>query len=565
MTRISALPRRQWSETTIPDEVVDRVTAALKTPHGEQRLFPVQALALLEWLEGRLFANLPVGGGKTLIALLGLALAKAKRPMLFVPGSLKGKTKRDYAFYRQHWSILPNIRIESYEKLARTPKFPDSVPEDHILRKGFLWQANPDVIACDEAFALRKVDEAACAKKLNRFWGERRPRIMVLGGTLVRDTVLDYMHMLLWTHGNQAPIPLDYDQRKQWAFCLDPDVAERPSLDILTPHLGELPTYTAAVEAYQSRLCETPGVMIGTRSWDGASLYWFGHLHRDPATDKAFRDLRDQALAPDGYPLPDFGPASWGVARQLALGGYYYQDPKPPEEWLAARRTWCWECKEFLDKNDQYDSEGAVVDAIARGQAQHLAGARRDWEAVKNQYDPDKHKKWAWLSDAALKHCEKWGRSRKSGIIWVEFREFGFELSRRTSWPYYANGGLDAAGRRIEDGSGVIIASIDSNFQGRNLQHWADNLVTSFPPENWKVEQLAGRTHRYGQRNDAVTIDFLLGCVEDYACYYRVMRDSDAQLRREGQRLKILTGDHELPKVPVGVAAFEKKRGKSGI
>jgi hypothetical protein len=53
------------------------------------------------------------------------------------------------------------------------------------------------------------------------------------------------------------------------------------------------------------------------------------------------------------------------------------------------------------------------------------------------------------------------------------------------------------------------VASIAAHGQGKNLQTaFSRNLITTFPANDGIVEQLVGRTHRYGQPKPEVTVDY---------------------------------------------------------
>jgi hypothetical protein len=50
--------------------------------------------------------------------------------------------------------------------------------------------------------------------------------------------------------------------------------------------------------------------------------------------------------------------------------------------------------------------------------------------------------------------------------------------------------------------------SIRSHGTGLNLQKSSDNLVLCWPSSGKTCEQLVGRTHRYGQQADTVTMAY---------------------------------------------------------
>ncbi len=117
LERILALPRR---EPTANAELVEGLTAVLKTPQGTQTLREVQALALHDiGVHRGGFLPVGVGEGKTLISLLAPYVLDAKRPLLLLPASLIEKTERERKLLSRHWRIHRDIRLVSYEMLGR--------------------------------------------------------------------------------------------------------------------------------------------------------------------------------------------------------------------------------------------------------------------------------------------------------------------------------------------------------------------------------------------------------------------------------------------------------------
>jgi hypothetical protein len=129
----------------------------------------------------------------------------------------------------------------------------------------------------------------------------------------------------------------------------------------------------------------------------------------------------------------------------------------------------------------------------------------------------------------------------------------GEELARRTGAPYFRQEGLDKQGRNLEAFSDAIkagkekvipiIASIDACQAGFNLQPWHRNLITA-PPSGGKTwEQLVGRTHRDGQEADAVEVDVMIGCVENFESWEKALSEAQMAVDAMGDSQKILIAD----------------------
>ena len=93
---------------------------------------------------------------------------------------------------------------------------------------------------------------------------------------------------------------------------------------------------------------------------------------------------------------------------------------------------------------------------------------------------------------------------------------------------------------------GVVVASIDANREGKNLQgHWYRNLVTTPPTTATWWEQLIGRTHRRGQASDEVHVDVLMGCRENY--------DALLTALARAQNIRVAIHAHQDVNQPIGV------------
>jgi hypothetical protein len=150
------------------------------------------------------------------------------------------------------------------------------------------------------------------------------------------------------------------------------------------------------------------------------------------------------------------------------------------------------------------------------------------------------------------------------GIVWVEHVEFGRELSRRSGVPFYhAKGRDEAAGRFVEDHppGHMMICSIASNSEGRNLQAWNQNYVVCPPPNGAQWEQMMGRTHRDGQEAEEVSFRPYVGCYEHAACFHQAVADSRYQQDLQGQAQKLQYADVEFPSMETVVGRATRAGG----
>jgi hypothetical protein len=539
LDRILALPRRRWEDRGAL--LAGKVTEYLRTPRGEQQLRPIQAAALVEIHDYR-GGLLPirVGGGKTLISLLSFVVLGARRPVLLLPAKLIDKTYREMPEYRKHWLIPGNVRMMSYEILGRPQHAND------------LEEAAPDVIVCDEAHKLKN-SSAAVTKRVKRYMKAHPDTVFIaMSGTIIKRSLEDFVHLAEWALKRMNPTPVAFQDRIAWGMALDETKDDEgrlaPGALIELCNAEERAKYaedplTTTRIAFRRRLTETPGVVASQDGQLGVSLRIDSVQPEVRGIDEALFKLRTEWERPDDEPIID-AIELWRHLREVGGAGLYYRwNPKPPDEWLAARRAWAKMCREILKHNRSgLDSESQVVHAVDQGYYPVAKGVLDAWRLVRDSFTPKTEA--VWLTQDILNFCADWMR-REAGIVWVEHVEFGRTLSLITGVPFYQRQGKDMEGRPIElhpPGS-PMIASIQSNAEGRNLQAWSKNLITSPPTSGAIWEQLLGRTHRDGQKADEVTATVLVVVKEQAAAFERACRDARAQTHLTGQEQKLSYAD----------------------
>jgi len=555
LARVINLPRRIWTDEEA-DQLTTQLTEVLRTAYGTMTLRPIQAVALYEiGTLGGLFGPMRVGAGKTLISLLAPAVAFSKRPLLLIPAKLAGKTERDQRALGRHWLLPPYVRVMTYEWLGR------------VQAAEALAAYYPDLIIADECHKLKNL-KAAVTRRVRRYFVEHpETRMVAMSGTVTKRSLKDYAHIIQWCLKDGRPLPEKFKEVELWADALD----ERKG-QVRRAHPGALITLCneeekdlwvkgeprrAARQAYRRRLVDTPMVIATRETPIDASLSVEAvEVPVEPATDDAFEALRRDWVTPDGWPISD-GIAMFRHARELGLGFYYVWDPRPPAYWLAARSDWCAYVRQVLSRSRTLDSELAVAQALRQGRNDEIGLALLDaWHDVRKDFEPNTVPRW--VDDSVLKFCVKWMR-RNNGIVWTEHTHFARMLSKLSGVPYYGRKGLNDDKQAIEDHSPTepLIASIQSNGEGRNLQNWSLNLVTSFPPNGAMVEQLLGRTHRDGQEADEVGVQVIMTCAEHVGAIWQAHSDSQYVEDSTGSPQKLMVADIEAP--TADQLAFTKK------
>lgn len=537
LIRIVREPRRVLSNEDL-QRLADQMTAALKTPTGTMSLRPLQAAALYEiGTVGGLFGPLRVGLGKTILSLLAPVACFAQRPLLLVPAKLVGKTNRDRAFLSQHWDIPVFMRIMTYEWLGR------------VQASDALEQYRPDFIFADEVHKLRNRSAAVVRRVFRYMAAHPETKFAGASGTITKRSLHDYAHIILWALKNKTPLPKNYSDLELWADALDERKgqikrADPGALEVFCNEeekkLWATDKHRAARLAFRRRLVETAGVVASVETPIDATLsVQAQEFPVSAALEAAFLKLRTDWETPDGWPIMD-GLDLFRHSRELALGFFYKWDPRPPDHWLVARKAWSKFVRQALKHSQQHDSELQVR------RAHPDAPELRAWQAVVGEFEPNTVP--VWIDDSALKFCAEWAKQEK-GIIWTEHTVFGERLASDFGLAYYGRGGLNAAGRPIESHpvGTPLVASIQSNAEGRNLQAWSTNLVTSFPPNGGASEQLIGRTHRDGQEADEVSFDVLCLCAEHVGALWQAVKDCRYVADSTGSPQKLLLAGIDFP------------------
>lgn len=548
--RIQSLGWREWDDYTMRN-CADYYTAKLKTHTGTMRLRPIQAAALHEVLTyGGVFGAIAVGGGKTLLSLLSASVAQAIRPLLLLPANLIEKTRREWRVLANHWRITPSIQIQSYETLGREGA------------AKFLEGQDFDFIFADEAHRLKNV-KAGVTRRVARYMHLRpSTRFNAVSGTLIpKDEIKEFAHIIVWCLKSGAPVPMKAGELDEWNECLSSKsknplriVTPGPLLEFAKPEDYDGDEKATARRAFRRRLLATPGVIASLNDDVTCSLYISATTYTpNGATEENFRRLREEWCTPDGWALSE-AVAIWRHARELALGFHYVWDPRPPLEWLDARRQWAQFVRLVISHSKSLDTELVVRNAVKSGalNATNKEGVPgielwNRWAELAPTFTISP--KAIWHDDGALKLCQKWAKDGP-GIIWTEHSFFGHALAQYAGLQYYGEEGRNASGGFIDDADpkSTIVASAKANSVGRNLQAWNRNLITSSPAGAPAWEQLLGRTHRHGQTADQVIADVLVACREHFDSFNKA-----CELARSGEQLighskhKLLIADIDFP------------------
>jgi len=557
--RILRLPKREWNDL-LADGYAEKLSEYLRTPTGTMTLRPAQVALLTEVCDYRgAFGALGIGQGKTLISGLVPTICNAQRPLLLAPAKLRAKTARDFAALRKHWLIHPRIEFMSYEQLSRSSA-------DAILEA-----LNPDCVVADEAHKLKNLG-AACTKRWRRQMKKNPDTIFVpLSGTAVSRSLKNFWHLFLWALPPELmPLPRIHKELVEWALAVDEkvDAWQRNAPGVLLEFaegIIEENEISRARKGLRERLRVTPGFVATIDTGVEASItIEFVEPPKSKSIDDALEQLRETKTTPNGETL-DTPLARWQFAQSLAHGFYYKWIPTPPKTWIYARKNWGKYVRGVLEHSNRFLSPMDVQSGVEKGKIKdnrHKVPSfekpdkfvdktptqmLQEWltarDAFKHKVEP------VWIDDSRLRWIvDNYLKPKKDEdpfIIWVQHVAIGDKLSELSGCPFFQQQGLDKKGRSIEQVPPQnVIASIGGCKEGLNLQHsWYRNFILEMPTTGVDAEQLIGRTHRSGQKEDSVEILILNACQENMAAYEQALADAKLQEDLLGQPQRLLLAD----------------------
>jgi hypothetical protein len=528
--RVMALPRRVLDLDSVPD-----VTSLFQKEGGALRFWPIQSAALVEAsLADGLFAPIGVGYGKTLIALALPEAMNSKKAVLLVKSDLKRQLEREAeGFYGKHFDLpLDRITVVAYAQLS-------SAKHATILD-----DVGPDLIVADEAHALRHQSSARTKRFLRYFREHPACRFAGLSGTMTNRSIKDYAHLLELALRKNSPLPRGYREINDWAGALDVD----PEYPMRSGALKQLCQNGENVrEGFQRRLVETEGVVATEEGALGTSLVIRRLPIAIPSRVVATIEHVEAKWELGGDELATASEKA-RVIKQLNCGFYYrwaWPNNRPDTEWLDARAEWNREVREkLLRATEGLDSPLLLSQAAERYHKWESNGRPKPrpdkiwdsvtwgaWKRVKDRRPPPTES--IWLDDYVVQAATAWAKEQtEPAIIWYWWNAVGERLARVSGFPHYG-AGTDAG----ESTAPVIIASIQCQSTGKNLQHYSRNLLITVPPNGTTFEQIAGRTHRPGQLADEIVLDWF--GFNDNAMF-QVVEDAEYMQTTTGQRQKVL-------------------------
>jgi hypothetical protein len=529
--RIEGLPRRTawWTEGPRLEKVTTTLVRDLAERGGKMTLWPVQAAALHDIVLNRgSFLPIGVGQGKALISLLAAVVLEVQRPLLLVPAQLREQTL-SYVIprMREHWKLPPGLRVVGYSEL--------SLAKNAKL----LEEMQPDLVILDECHRVKNL-KAGRTRRLLR-WFRQHPETLcvAMSGTISNRSIRDFAHIIKWCLHEGSPLPDKWTELMDWADALDEKV---PDQQRVAP--GALNRFCQPDEnprqGFRRRLTETPGVVATTESQLGTSIRIDSYPLHAPRSIVALADgMRTTWMTPNGAAISE-AVELWRHMRELALGFWYRWDPPAPRDWLEARSDWKKWVRETLAHNQRgLDTE---LQVWMECQSKELPSEHPwlRWRELKGIFAPKAQPEW--VSSFAVDACRRWLRERTPedpGICWIEHVAFGKRLEEVSGLPFFGAGDS----KILDCTAPAIIASQLAHAEGKNLQRYSRNLVTSPMASGKSWEQLLGRTHREGQTADEVVCEVFVHVPELLDSFGQALDDARYLEDTFGNRQKLNFAD----------------------
>lgn len=527
----------------------EKYKRGLKGPCDVRELWPAQAAVLWAAEEcGGVLGVLDVGDGKTLPAMLMQELFNLTA-LFLVPASLVDKTRQDWVCYSRNWRIRP-LHVYSYEMLSRKES------SDLLTRLGSL------LIVCDEGHKLKHLTAARTKRFMRHAKGTPNLRLGIFSASLAQR-VKALAHLSELVLRERSPLPRTHEKEVLESFSRAIDDPDNSGFE---PDVGELVKYfapegsqaTHGREAYRRRLRSAPGIVMSVGDGEEAAgaaltIRMLRNVGMPNDVKDLIRHVSRTGERPDGELLVHSRQASqvWRCCQHLSAGFYYkwlWPNGQADIEWMDGRRRWHKALREELEKHSRegYDSPALVGAAIARGERPHteLESAWRAWQPLRERWKHDGGKEgpptetvWVWqgLVHLAVAMAQISLERNEPRICWVHSEAMQRELKKY---------GLDVRGRGTQPPTvprGMHVLSWDVHREGANLQYgWHRNLVLEPPPSAEFAEQMLGRTHRKGQPEDEVEVDWAHHTESLQEQWERVLERARVLEESTGQRQKVL-------------------------
>lgn len=557
----------------------DSISKIFDTESFKLKASQKKALAIITRFR-RGFFNKGVGEGKTLDSLLGVAVARASRCLLFVPANLVNKTikvaipqiEEEFNIYLDWVSIhgmTQKARRDAMNK-HRLTIFPYSLLSVEDTEE-LLELSNADLIICDECHSLKDKDSAKTGRFLRYLDKYPDCDLVCMSATSIQTSLFDYHHLITRALKHLSPLPhnlgLVYEIQEALAYDGFRNIAHCKFLSELEPSLrvsyGENLINVSKSREFMKTLFKSSPATVLTENQSVACSIYIEVVDLKCPTEllDTIKEIEKTWCTPNGDELEDIL-AIHSLLTQISAGFYYrLYWPKDTLDWVIEN----WKLRnKFVNFSRKWisnryrkglDTPGLVEKALERNEinSPELKLIYNEWKDSCKGVILDRIRERIWISDYKIQETKRLAKKLKNVIIWYHWDEVGQKLKEAMPEATFCPAGADIS---LLNKMGILICSL-AHSEGQNLQHHCNSIIYDMPYSGDVMEQLIGRTHRDGQKADVVSIYILVANDIDKNDLKKVYLQSK-YLHEINQDKKFIIADWSTDEYK-----FDKKRASS--
>lgn len=464
---------------------------------------------------------------------------------------------------------------------------------------------SPQLVVADEAHLLKNY-RAARTKRLMHFLEDELPKILgvepmfvAMDGTFTKKSMMEYHHLAVLALKDRSPLPRTPSMAYFWDQLTQSSATEAPPQlnHVMRPLIEwaqerhpdqEFPTDQIETyrRAYRHRFTTAPGVVASGEEMIDCSLT----INNNPATQPNADLAALIAKVLNTYTTPNDDEIDHAIhvhkwTTELSAG-FWNKLAWPTVEWLkkfrhvneadakdlivrskehhAVLQEYHRSLRRFLkDSPAGMDTPLMVANQIrlrgGDGIDDETVGLYHAAKSMEFQGMLERQKTPIRVDDFKIKKALEWALTKGRGLIWVWHKEMGrwiAEVLREAGLPVVeAPAGENELFLQPETYEKVCVASIAAHYQGKNMQGeigrgFNEQFVLQWPRDASIAEQMMGRTHRTGQKEDEVIVETIRTTEADHLDFAACLSDSIYVQQSLGTSQKLLFADHNpLPQV----------------
>lgn len=482
----------------------------------------------------------------------------------------------------------------------------------------------PEIIIADEAHRIAN-ERSARSRRVSWIIEEYKPECVFVSGTITSKSVSDYYHLIRSALGNNNPLPNAKALAHEWGAIIDaqqinwsqhPDGHARdsgpgPLLPLLDWARKKFPGETVEEstdgfrKAYRLRLTHAPGVVASGEADIGTSITFQNKpvqgYKQSEGWDKLnelITKVEDQWLTPNDDEI-EHAIHTWKWLNELSAGFYNQLTWPTVEDYARRRKLEEEQAYEILEKAKAYHEGDQVFSKGLRSWLEAFAKPKLDtpllvrhnisqhgsrdvgtelfelWkykESLDFDGRPDRDSTAIRVCPYKINDAVRRAKEFESGagIIWYHHQEVGrwlYEVSKEQGLDSVFCPAGKAGNERVRDMANrdkILVASITAHGEGKNLQHFRDQVFVQWPRSAKAAEQALGRLHRNGQEADEIYVNLMNTLVFDQMNFAACLNDALYIHQSTGVRQKLVYGSYD-PLPIIFPSAVLKERGIEGV